>query len=526
MQIKNKIPIFIALSLVLPFFVFAQSGGTVPAPTDSSGSAIMPQSSGTSVAQPVSQPTPSTSTPTQTVAPRATTPPAPVQNNVVVIPPSNVETQIPVNNNSQNNTALFFGIGALAVILAGLLGFKLSSKNNDQKSENKCDNIKNLIDQKKRELQETIQNWPQEKLKGVAKEELLRRLKKNEAMGEAIEITEDLTKKYNTTMKAIELLQKKYDLCIMSLPVTKKTMPKITTHLWFDKEAKEAAEFYISVFDKNSLGRSPMGETKIKNVTTILGTPSGDTDIVSFDILGTSFMAISAGPIFKFNPSISFHVICKSKDEVDKIWSKLLPSGKVLMELGTYPFSERYGWIEDKYGLSWQIIYFADPEVVEKITPVMMFTGKVAGKTEEAINFWESIFKDSKTNFISRYEKGEGDIEGWVKYGSFNLLGKEFGAMDSSKEHHFTFNEAISFIVNCKDQAEIDYYWEKLSAVPESEQCGWLKDKFGVSWQIVPEDMNEIMASGDKEKIARVTQAFLKMKKFDIAKLKEAAEGK
>lgn len=153
-------------------------------------------------------------------------------------------------------------------------------------------------------------------------------------------------------------------------------MPKITPHLWYDKQAKAAAEFYVSVFP----------DSKITNVTTIHDTPSGDCDIVSFELLSQPFMAISAGPLFKFN-------------------------------------------------------------------------------------------------------------------------------------------ESISFIVNCDTQEEIDYYWGKLSAVPEAEQCGWLKDKFGLSWQIVPSSMSKLMGSGDKAKAARVTQAFLKMKKFNIAELEKAAQG-
>ena len=124
-------------------------------------------------------------------------------------------------------------------------------------------------------------------------------------------------------------------------------MQKIIPHLWFDKEAVEAAEFYTSVF-KNS---------RIKSTTKLHNTPSGSVDIVTFDIMGYEFMAISAGPLFKINPSISFHVKCKTTDEVDAIWEKLLDGGKVLMELGEYPFSKKYGWIQDKYGVSWQIIF-------------------------------------------------------------------------------------------------------------------------------------------------------------------------
>lgn len=498
MQIKNKIFVFVTLGLVSPFFIFAQSGGT--APSSATNPTVTPV-----------KPTSSTSAPV--ASPRATSTASPAASQQVGTPSQQIVAAQPQTTQApeENKTWLYLLSGLMGIIIAGLVARLNNNSNQDDK---KCDSIKSAIEQKIQDLEDEIKSWPEEKLKGIAKEKLLQQLKKNETIGEGIEIAEDLMEKYNKSMKAISLLQKKYDLCIISLPqMPKKPMNKITTHLWFDKEAKEAAEFYVATFGNGS---------KINSVSTIPGTPSGDTHIVSFDILGSSFMAISAGPLFKFNPSISFHVICKTKEEVDEIWSKLSPGGTVLMELGSYPFSERYGWVQDKYGLSWQIIYFADPKIMRKITPVMMLTGNVAGKTEEAINFWTSVFKDSKIFALNRYEKGEGDTEGWIKYGSFMLLGKEFGAMDSGKEHKFNFNEAISFIVHCQDQAEIDYYWEKLSAVPAAEQCGWLKDKYGVSWQIVPVEMEKMMASGDKEKMARVTQAFLKMKKFDIAELEEA----
>ena len=294
-------------------------------------------------------------------------------------------------------------------------------------------------------------------------------------------------------------------------------MQKITPHLWFDKEALEAANFYVSTFPNS----------KVKNTTMLHNTPSGSVDIVNFELLGLDFQAISAGPLFKFNPSISFHVTCKTKEEVDEIWKKLSHGGQVLMELGAYPFSERYGWLQDKYGLSWQIIYSSGEHVKQKITPVIMFVGSVCGKAEEAVNFWTSIFPEAKVNAILHFGKGEEpDKEGTLKYGSFSLFGQEFGAMDSAHEHPFTFNEAISFIVNCDTQEEINYYWEKLSAVPEAEQCGWLKDKYGFSWQVVPSGMDEMLRGDDRERIDRVTQAFLVMKKLDIAKLQEAYDGK
>jgi predicted 3-demethylubiquinone-9 3-methyltransferase (glyoxalase superfamily) len=294
-------------------------------------------------------------------------------------------------------------------------------------------------------------------------------------------------------------------------------MQKIIPHLWFDKEAKEAADLYTSIIPGS----------KIHNSITLHNTPSGSTEIVSFELAGQSFQAISAGPLFKFNPSVSFHVRYKSKDEVDAVWHKLLPGAQVLMDLGPYPFSERYGWLQDKYGLSWQIDYIGEAEIKQMISPMIMFVGSVCGKAEEAVKFWSFVFSDGCFSRVMRYGQGEEpDKEGTLKYGAFSLVGQEFETMDSAYEHAFQFNEAISFIVYCDDQAEIDHYWQKLSAVPEAEQCGWLKDKYGFSWQIVPRDMDRLLRSGSLETTERVTQALLVMKKLDLARLQAAYEGR
>jgi predicted 3-demethylubiquinone-9 3-methyltransferase (glyoxalase superfamily) len=293
---------------------------------------------------------------------------------------------------------------------------------------------------------------------------------------------------------------------------------KIVPHLWFDKQAKEAAEFYISLFPNSN----------ITNVTTIHDTPSGDSDIVSFDLMGYSFMAISAGPLFKINPSISFMVNFDpsqdkdAKTRIDEVWNKLLEGGKALMALDKYPFSQRYGWVEDKYGVSWQLTYTnPEGEVRPSIIPSLIFVTDTGKITQEATEFYLSVFKNTSRGTMAK------NPDESVMFTDFTLEGQWFSAMDGKSDvHKFNFNEAISFIVNCDTQEEIDYYWEKLSAVPESEQCGWLKDKYGVSWQIQPKEMEVLMSRGTQEQIDRVTQAFLPMKKLDIAKLKEAYEGK
>ena len=293
-------------------------------------------------------------------------------------------------------------------------------------------------------------------------------------------------------------------------------MDKITPHLWFDTQAVEAAEYYAETFP----------DSKVIDVTTISGTPGGDTDIVTFQLWGQSFQAINAGPLFSFNPSISFSVACDSVEDVDRIYARLAEGGTTLMPLDSYPFSERYGWIQDRYGLSWQVSHAGGRPLPQRIIPTLTFVGDACGKAEEAIALYTSVLPDSETAFVQRYEAGqEPEAEGTVQYAAFTLAGQTFTAMDSARDHAFAFNEAISLLVYCDSQEEIDRYWDALSAVPEAEQCGWLKDRFGVSWQIAPSNMDEMLQTGSEEQVARVTKAFLAMKKFDVAELERAYAG-
>lgn len=294
-------------------------------------------------------------------------------------------------------------------------------------------------------------------------------------------------------------------------------MQKIVPHFWFDKlsDIKEATQLYTSLFPNSS----------IIHTTTITNTPSGDCDIVNFKLADQDFMAINAGPVFQLNPSISMFVVFDNQDEIKQVWDKLIKGGKALMEFDTYPWADKYGWLQDKWGLSWQLSMSKNHHMAQKITPALMYTQTMSGKTKEALEHYTSIFPDSKIDMLVPYEEGEGDTPGFIKHSRFTLAGQQFIAMDSSADHKFIFSEAISLIVNCDTQDEIDMYWQKLSAVPEAEQCGWLKDKYGVSWQIVPTAMGKMMKTGTPEQVARVTEAFLPMKKFDIAALEKAFQG-
>ncbi|MES2276593.1 MAG: VOC family protein [Bacteroidota bacterium] len=294
-------------------------------------------------------------------------------------------------------------------------------------------------------------------------------------------------------------------------------MSPIKPHLWFDSQAKEAAEFYTTL----------LPESAVTYVNQLHNTPSGDCDIVKFTLAGQSFMAISAGPLFQFNPSISFMVHFDTAEQIDEVWNKLGDGGKVMMALDKYPFSERYGWLADKYGVSWQLM-IRNPEGAPKsvIVPSLMFTEAMAGKADEAISFYCSVFKASKRGTTAPRPQDMGpDKAGTLMYADFYINNTWLAAMDSAQPHGFVFNEAVSLLISCENQEEIDYYFTALSADPKSEQCGWLKDKYGVSWQVTSTLMEEVFRNGTREQIDRVTQAFMPMKKIDLAVLQRAYDG-
>lgn len=292
-------------------------------------------------------------------------------------------------------------------------------------------------------------------------------------------------------------------------------MQKIVPFLWFDGKAEEAANYYASIFKNSKIDRiTHYGEAGPG--------PKGTVMSVIFQLEGQEFYALNEGPQFTFSPAISFFFNCETQEEINDLWNKLSEIGTVLMELEKYPFSEKFGWVEDKFGVSWQLNLASRRQ---KITPFLTFVGKQSGKAEEAINFYVSLFNNSSIDKIEHYDTGEEQLKETVMYAIFSLDGQEFMAMDGGREHPFTFTEAISLFVNCETQAEVDQLWEKLSKGGENQGPGWIKDKYGVSWQIVPTFLGELLNDPDLEKSKRVMTAMLQMGKIDIEKLKQAYEG-
>lgn len=295
---------------------------------------------------------------------------------------------------------------------------------------------------------------------------------------------------------------------------------RIIPHLWFNDQALEAVRFYTRVFE----------DSAIIQVTKLEDTPSGDCDLVVFALSGFQFMAINGGPYFKPNPSISFFVNFdpisdpQAKEHLDELWDKLSEGGIILMQLDEYPFSSRYGWVQDAYGVSWQLILTKeDGDPRPKIIPSLMFTDKVNGKAEEACLFYQSVFKQSRMGEIARYPGGmEPNLEGNAMFLDFMLEGQWFAAMDSAYEHPFSFNEGISLMIECESQAEIDYYWQNLCSDAEAGQCGWLKDRYGLSWQVAARKTDEMLFAGTQPQRNRMSTALLQMRKIDIAELEKA----
>lgn len=277
---------------------------------------------------------------------------------------------------------------------------------------------------------------------------------------------------------------------------------KITPNLWFNHNAREAVDFYVSIFpDSKVTGGSKYPNNSEEGLADFQQDLAGQDLTVEFSLAGYAFTAINAGPEFTATPANSFMVNFdpasdnQAKNNLDQIWRKLIDGGKALMPLQKYDFSEYFGWVQDKYGFSWQLI-LTDPEGEKRpfIMPALMFGDSVQNRAKEAADYYVSVFKNSKLGNRYPYGKQTGPATAdALMFSDFQLDRQWFVANDSGVEQNFTFNEAVSYAVVCKDQAEIDYFWEKLSSDPKSEQCGWCKDKFGVSWQIVPENIEELM---------------------------------
>lgn len=296
-----------------------------------------------------------------------------------------------------------------------------------------------------------------------------------------------------------------------------KTINYITPCLWFDYQAEEAVKFYTSLFSDSHIGRIiRYGKEGFE----FHQKPEGTVMTVEFELNGQPFLALNGGPVFKFNESISFYVYCASEDKINFLYEKLSEGGSVNMPLDKYFWSNKYAFVTDKYGVSWQLDV-EDVNTQQKIVPSLLFVNEKFNLVKEAVKHFTSIFPNSKMIMEYPYDKSMNLPEDTLLFAQFELNNYLFNAMSGGTiNHNFDFNEAISFIINCDTQDEIDYYWQKLTEGGEEVQCGWLKDKFGISWQVVPKILNDLLNNPSKK--GKVMNAIFTMKKFDIKKLIES----
>jgi len=295
---------------------------------------------------------------------------------------------------------------------------------------------------------------------------------------------------------------------------------RIIPNLWFDRQAEEAARFYASVFKNSRVSELTRAGKAGFEVT---GIPEGAVVTVEFELEGHRFIAINGGPLFKFNPSVSFLVACETRAEVDSSGQGLSPGGAALMELGEYPFSRRYGWAQDRYGLSWQIMFMGDIKTKQKITPTLMFVGGEAGKAEQAINLYVSIFHNAGAGDILRYGKGEApDREGTIKHAAFTLEGQEFAAMDSAIRTPSASTRPYRSWCSAGTRRKSTTTGPSSPTAGRRACAAGSRTNSASRGRLRPRSWRACWRDPDKARTERVTSAFLKMKKFDVAALLKA----
>lgn len=296
---------------------------------------------------------------------------------------------------------------------------------------------------------------------------------------------------------------------------------KIVPCLWMDSEAEEAAAFYTEAFRDGRILATSHYPDSVDNPG---GKPRGSVLTVEFEIGGLRFTALNGGPMFRVNPSLSFFAMCSVPEEIDRLHGLLAEGGTPLMALDSYPWSSRYAWIEDRFGVSWQLMAADMASAEPSVFPCMLFTGERHGRAEEALRTYAGIFREGRILFLEHYGEGEGPV-GTLAHGQASLAGQRLAATDSHLHEGPGFTEALSLQVMCEDQAEIDRYWAALSEGGAEGPCGWLTDRFGFSWQVVPARIEEWLASDDRAACERAFLAMVEMGKLDIARLQAAFAG-
>jgi predicted 3-demethylubiquinone-9 3-methyltransferase (glyoxalase superfamily) len=290
-------------------------------------------------------------------------------------------------------------------------------------------------------------------------------------------------------------------------------MQTIHPCLWFNRPlAEEAARFYVSLFPRsrlNALTRIP------PSVARATGHPEGQVLTADLELHGLKVLLLNGAAEFKQNPSGSLFVWCESETQVDRLWKALTPGGEVRMGLDKYPWSSRYGWTTDRFGMEWQLMHA--PGHPPGMAPCFLWTDERYGKAKEAMELYGSVFGGFHRNVLA-----ENPEDGTLLHAEFTLggPGNRLVFTEGKGKHGHRFSNAFSLVVGCDTQAEIDRFFSALSHVPEAEACGWISDRYGVSWQIVPAELGEWMK--DPKRMEPLMAEVLQRKKLDLERLRKA----
>lgn len=295
------------------------------------------------------------------------------------------------------------------------------------------------------------------------------------------------------------------------------SVQKIIPSLWCAGDPDQMVSLYERAFE--DVRRRSTSHYPTEGLLDFQKDMAGAILTIEFSVFDYVFVLVNGGPAFTPNPSVSFMVRFSDEHFLDPeealraAWDVLIDGGKALMPLGTEDLGSLFGWVEDKFGISWQLMLEDDPEnevAAERprVHPALLFGAPAFGKAAVARERYLEVFPHSRIGITA-----QSPADGSLAFGDAQF-GDDWLAFQDAEQAPFAFNEAVSFIINCTDQQEIDYFWEALSRVPESEQCGWCKDEFGVSWQVTPLDMEDLTSSPD------AYAAMMGMKKIDLNVLK------
>lgn len=281
---------------------------------------------------------------------------------------------------------------------------------------------------------------------------------------------------------------------------TSRTPQRIIPSLWFAGDAEEAATLYARIFPGARIGDTQRYPTE--GLLDFQQPMAGQVLTIDVELPDLRITLVNASDEFRPNPSASFLVTfdpardADARESVDVLHAALAEGGVERMPLQAYPFSPYYAWVEDRFGVNWQLMV-TEPGASQRprVVPALTFCGSAQNRCREAMDLYIDTLPDSAWGMVAEYPEQTGPATpGSIMFSEVRLFGQWFTAMDSGAEMPFAFTEGYSLMVQASGQDQLDAFWSALSSVPEAERCGWCKDRFGLSWQVVPDNLGELMS--------------------------------